>query len=98
MSEAFIVDTVCTAEKRWGGRLASWYPVDLVAQVLNAIVERSGAGPTLVKDAFVGCVSSDWSATMNMVMATTPLTACLCSATPRWPRRPACGPPMQHES
>ncbi len=57
MSEAFIVAATRTAGGRRGGRLSGWHPVDLSAQVLNALLERSGVDPVLVEDVFMGCVS-----------------------------------------
>ena len=57
MSEAFIVAATRTAGGRRGGRLAGWHPVDLAAQVLNDLLDRSGADPALVEDVFMGCVS-----------------------------------------
>ncbi|MFN5177450.1 acetyl-CoA C-acetyltransferase [Limnohabitans sp.] len=57
MSEAFIVAATRTAGGRRGGRLSGWHPVDLAAQVLNDLVDRTGADPALVEDVFMGCVS-----------------------------------------
>ncbi len=57
MSEAFIVATSRTAGGRRGGRLSGWHPVDLAAQVLNDLIDRTGADPALVEDVFMGCVS-----------------------------------------
>ena len=57
MSEAFIVAATRTAGGRRGGRLSGWHPVDLAAQVLNDLLERTGADPALVEDVFMGCVS-----------------------------------------
>ncbi|MDR0479127.1 MAG: acetyl-CoA C-acetyltransferase [Burkholderiaceae bacterium] len=57
MSEAYIVTAVRTAGGRRNGKLSGWHPVDLAAQVLDALVERSGADPALVEDVFMGCVS-----------------------------------------
>ena len=57
MPEAYIVAATRTAGGRRGGRLAGWHPVDLSAQVLNALVEQSGVDPALVDDVFMGCVS-----------------------------------------
>ncbi|MDZ4129365.1 MAG: acetyl-CoA C-acetyltransferase, partial [Hydrogenophaga sp.] len=57
MSEAYIVCAVRTAGGRRGGRLAGWHPVELAAQVLNALVDRTGADPALVEDVIMGCVS-----------------------------------------
>ncbi|ROZ61612.1 acetyl-CoA C-acetyltransferase [Ramlibacter sp. WS9] len=57
MSEAFIVAATRTAGGRRAGRLSGWHPVDLAAQVLNALVERADADPALIEDVFMGSVS-----------------------------------------
>lgn len=57
MAEAFIVEALRTAGGRRGGRLAGWHPVDLAAEIINALVERTGADPGAVDDVFMGCVS-----------------------------------------
>ncbi|MCC2981631.1 acetyl-CoA C-acetyltransferase [Sphingomonas sp. IC4-52] len=57
MAEAYIVDAVRTAGGRRGGKLAGVHPVDLAAQVLDAIVERSGIPGDAVDDVVMGCVS-----------------------------------------
>lgn len=57
MAEAYIVDAVRTAGGKRGGRLSGWHPVDLAAQVLNALVDRSGIDPARVEDVIMGCVS-----------------------------------------
>ena len=56
MAEAFIVAAARTAGGRKGGRLSGWHPVDLSAQVLNALVDRSGVDPARVEDVIMGCV------------------------------------------
>ena len=56
MAEAFIVAAARTAGGRKGGRLSGWHPVDLAAQVLDALVERSGIDPNAVEDVIMGCV------------------------------------------
>jgi acetyl-CoA C-acetyltransferase len=56
MSTAYIVSAVRTAGGRRNGRLSGWHPVDLAAQVLNAIVERSGVDPAQIDDVILGCV------------------------------------------
>ena len=56
MADAYIVEAVRTAGGRRGGKLAGWHPVDLGAEVLNALVERSGVDPTALEDVIVGCV------------------------------------------
>jgi acetyl-CoA acetyltransferase family protein len=39
------------------GALAALHPVDLLAQVLGALVQRNGLDPALVEDVIVGCVT-----------------------------------------
>jgi len=56
MAEAFIVAAVRTAGGKRGGRLSGWHPVDLAAEVINALVDRSGADPGQVEDVIMGCV------------------------------------------
>src|SRR5213076_3131297 len=57
MAEAYIVAAARTAGGRRGGRLSGWHPADLAAQVLNALLDRSGIHPALVEDVIMGCVS-----------------------------------------
>lgn len=57
MSDAFIVAATRTAGGRRGGRLAGWHPVDLAAQVLNDLLDRSKAAPDSIDDVIMGCVS-----------------------------------------
>jgi acetyl-CoA C-acetyltransferase len=56
MAEAFIVAAARTAGGKKGGRLSGWHPADLAAQVLDALVARSGVDPALVEDVIMGCV------------------------------------------
>jgi acetyl-CoA C-acetyltransferase len=56
MADAYIVEAVRTAGGRRGGRLAGWHPVDMGAEVLNALVERTGVDPTAIEDVILGCV------------------------------------------
>ena len=56
MAEAYIVAAARTAGGRKGGRLSGWHPADLAAQVLDALVERTGADPALIDDVIMGCV------------------------------------------
>ncbi|MBK9361071.1 MAG: acetyl-CoA C-acetyltransferase [Rubrivivax sp.] len=55
MAEAFIVAAVRTAAGRRHGRLSGWHPADLGAQVLNALVDRTGIDPAAVEDVIMGC-------------------------------------------
>ncbi|HPO19123.1 MAG TPA: acetyl-CoA C-acetyltransferase [Rubrivivax sp.] len=56
MAEAYIVAAARTAGGKRGGRLSGWHPVDLAAQVIDALLERSGADPAAVDDVIMGCV------------------------------------------
>ena len=56
MAEAYIVAAARTAGGRRGGALKDWHPVDMAAQVLNALVERSGIDPAAIDDVIMGCV------------------------------------------
>ncbi|MFA7505213.1 MAG: acetyl-CoA C-acetyltransferase [Burkholderiaceae bacterium] len=66
MAEAFIVAAARTAGGRKGGRLAGWHPADLAAQVLDALVERSGADPALIEDVILGCVGQAGEQSTNI--------------------------------
>ncbi|CAN7690905.1 acetyl-CoA C-acetyltransferase [Variovorax sp. LjRoot84] len=57
MAEAYIVAAARTAGGRRGGKLAGWHPADLAAQVLDALVAKSGIDPAAVEDVILGCVS-----------------------------------------
>jgi acetyl-CoA C-acetyltransferase/acetyl-CoA acyltransferase len=59
MADAVIVDAVRSpmARGKATGELAGVHPVDLLAQVLTALVDRSGLDPATVDDVLVGCVS-----------------------------------------
>lgn len=57
MGDAYIVAAVRTAGGRRNGKLSKWHPADLGAEVLNAIVERSGIDPSVIDDVIVGCVT-----------------------------------------
>jgi acetyl-CoA C-acetyltransferase len=66
MSEAYIVSAVRTAGGRKGGRLAGWHPADLAAEVLNALVARTGADPALIEDVIMGCVGQAGEQSSNV--------------------------------
>jgi acetyl-CoA C-acetyltransferase len=53
LAEAYIV---AAAGGRRGGRLSGWHPADLAAEILTALLARSGAAPEQVDDVIVGCV------------------------------------------
>ncbi|KAB7742081.1 acetyl-CoA C-acyltransferase [Parvibaculum sedimenti] len=66
MAEAYIVAAARTAGGRKGGKLKDWHPVDLGAQVVNALVDRTGIDPALVEDAIWGCVGQAGEQGMNV--------------------------------
>ncbi len=66
MPEAYIVAAARTAGGRRGGKLSGWHPVDLAAQVLDALIERSGADPELVEDVIMGCVGQAGQQAFNV--------------------------------
>jgi acetyl-CoA C-acetyltransferase len=57
VAQAYIVEAARTAGGRRGGALKDWHPADLGAQVLNALVDRSGIDPASIDDVIAGCVS-----------------------------------------
>lgn len=66
MSEAYIVAAARTAGGKKGGRLAGWHPVDLAAQILNGLVDRTNVDPALVEDVIMGCVSQVGEQAINV--------------------------------
>jgi acetyl-CoA acyltransferase len=66
MREAVIVEAVRTPVGKKEGKLAGWHPVDLLAEVLNAAVERSGIDPAQVEDHITGCVSQTGEQAINI--------------------------------
>ena len=58
-NEAVIVDAVRSpmGKGKPGGALSEVHAVELLAQVLNGLVERNGVDPAMVEDILVGCVS-----------------------------------------
>jgi acetyl-CoA acyltransferase len=55
--DAFVVDAVRSPIGRRNGALSSLRADELAAQVLNALVERTGVDPVEVEDVQMGCVS-----------------------------------------
>jgi acetyl-CoA acyltransferase len=64
--EAVIVEAVRTAVGRRNGRLKDWHPVDLMAEVLSTLVQRTGVDPGMVEDVIVGCVSQVGEQSINV--------------------------------
>ncbi|KEQ52024.1 acetyl-CoA C-acetyltransferase [Sphingobium chlorophenolicum] len=57
MAEAYIVDAIRTAGGRRNGKLSTWHPNDLAAEVLNGLLDRTGIDPAAVEDVIMGCVT-----------------------------------------
>jgi len=64
--EAVIVGAVRTAIGRRNGRLKDLHPVDLMAEVLSALVQRTGVDAGLVEDVIIGCVSQVGEQSLNV--------------------------------
>src|SRR3954451_21005563 len=57
MPNAVIVDAIRTPLGKRNGRLKDWHPVDLAAETLKALADRTGIDPAVVDDVVMGCVS-----------------------------------------
>ncbi|HEX6263639.1 MAG TPA: thiolase family protein [Actinomycetota bacterium] len=66
MREAVIVEAVRSPVGRRGGKLSGSHPVDLLAEVLSAAVERTGVDPARVDDNITGCVSQTGEQAINI--------------------------------
>jgi len=66
MHEAYIVAATRTAGGRKGGRASGWHPADLAGEVLNALVDRTGADPALIEDVIMGCVGQGGEQSTNI--------------------------------
>lgn len=75
MHEAVIVDVIRTPSGRGkpGGQLSGTHPVDLLAGVLETLVQRNDLDPGLVDDVIGGCVSQigeqGYNVTRNALLA-----------------------------
>jgi acetyl-CoA acetyltransferase family protein len=56
MTTAVIVDAIRTPLGKRNGRLKDWHPVDLAAETLKAVVDRTGIDPGIIDDVVMGCV------------------------------------------
>jgi acetyl-CoA acyltransferase len=66
MRDAVIVEAVRSPVGKRGGKLAGWHPVDLLAEVLRAAVERTGIDPVAIDDHISGCVSQTGEQGLNI--------------------------------
>jgi len=66
MSDAFVVAAVRTPTGRRGGALSAVHPADLGAEVLRAVVTRSGVDPAAIDDVIFGCVGQVGAQAFNL--------------------------------
>jgi acetyl-CoA acyltransferase len=66
MSEAVIVEAVRSPIGKRNGSLSGIHPVDLLATVLQSLVERSGVDPGHIEDNITGCVSQVGEQSINI--------------------------------
>src|SRR6266480_2394152 len=66
MASAVIVDVVRTALGKRNGKLKDWHPVDLAAETLKAVVQRSDLDSALVEDVIMGCVMQTGEQGLNI--------------------------------
>jgi acetyl-CoA acyltransferase len=66
MRDAVIVEAVRTPIGKRGGGLSGVHPVDLSADVLGALIERTGIDPALIEDVIWGCVSQTGEQAINV--------------------------------
>ncbi|MGK9147938.1 thiolase family protein [Plantibacter flavus] len=68
MRTAVIVDAIRTPSGRGkpGGALSDVHPVDLLAQTIRSLVERTGIDPGIVDDVYAGCVTQAGQQAQNI--------------------------------
>ena len=68
MRSAVIVDAVRTASGKGkpGGALSGAHPVELLAAVLSALIDRTGLDPERVDDVIAGCVAQVGEQSLNI--------------------------------
>jgi acetyl-CoA acyltransferase len=66
VTDAVIVEAVRTPVGKRNGGLSGIHPGDLSAQVLRALVDRTGTDPAIVEDVMWGCVSQAGDQTSNI--------------------------------
>lgn len=56
MSDAYIVSALRTAGGRRGGLLSGWHPADLAGQLIDGLIDATGADAAAIDDVILGCV------------------------------------------
>src|SRR5438445_11158930 len=64
--EAVIVEAVRSPIGKRNGSLKDSHPVDLLAELLNEVVARSGVDPGRIEDNITGCVSQVGEQSLNV--------------------------------
>src|SRR5205809_7306666 len=64
--EAVIVEAVRTPIGKRDGSLKDFHPVDLLAEVLKEVVNRTGVDPGQIEDNITGCVSQVGEQSLNI--------------------------------
>lgn len=92
--EAVIVEAIRTPIGRRNGKLKDWHPVDLMGEVLTALIARTRLDPHLVDDVIVGCVSQVGEQGLN-VGRNAVLAACFPESVPGTTVDRQCGSSQQ---
>jgi len=66
MPDAVIIDIVRTPGGRRNGALSGWHPVDLAAETLKALAQRTDIDPGIVDDVIMGCVMQAGAQALNV--------------------------------
>jgi 3-oxoadipyl-CoA thiolase len=56
-NDVFICDALRTPVGKYGGALSTVRPDDLLANVIRALVERSGIAPSVIEEVVIGCAN-----------------------------------------
>ena len=66
MATAVIVDAIRSPLGKRNGRMKNWHPVDLAAEVMSKLVERTGLDPATIDDVVMGCVMQVGEQSLNV--------------------------------
>ena len=66
MATAVIVDAIRSPLGKRNGRMKNWHPVDLAAEVMSKLVERTGLDPASIDDVVMGCVMQVGEQSLNV--------------------------------
>ncbi|MEO8162249.1 MAG: acetyl-CoA C-acyltransferase [Ilumatobacteraceae bacterium] len=66
MATAVIVDAIRSPLGKRNGRMKNWHPVDLAAEVMSKLIERTGVDPATIDDVVMGCVMQVGEQSLNV--------------------------------